>query len=131
MLSVHSRAVSGSIVTLGLVACQSSPSRKASAAVTAHELVQRGYSDVRMIAERFDDLVSHNVSGLLAPVSMDTAVILKELREWLGTRVRFEHRTVGRFGDRKQTLVFGCAGLGSGRLNSGSEVVSVRATSSC
>ena len=179
---------------------------------TAYELVQRGYTDVTVIAERFDDLTSHNAGGLLAPVSMDNApdmqavidrigvdayrfyaqvakgehpefrggaviipayferrtdsglepyvgvvmkpakdvvldfgngtrrsmvayddgifmdaaFMMKELREWLGTRVRFEQRKVERFGDLKQTLVFDCAGLGSGRLNGDAEVVSVQ-----
>ena len=179
---------------------------------TAYELVQRGYTDVTVVAERFDDLTSHNAGGLLAPVSMDNApdmqsvidrigvdayrfyaqvakgehpefrggaviipayfdrradsglepyvgvvmkpakdvvldfgngttrnmvayddgifmdaaFMMKELRDWLGTRVKFEQRKVERFSDLKQTLVFDCAGLGSGRLNGDGEVVSVQ-----
>lgn len=59
-------------------------------------------------------------------IFMDAAVMMKELREWLDTRVRFEQRKVERFSDLKQTLVFDCAGLGSGRLNGDADVVSVQ-----
>lgn len=38
---------------------------------TAYDLVQRGYTNVVVVAERFDHLTSHNAGGLLAPVSMD------------------------------------------------------------
>lgn len=179
---------------------------------TAYELVQRGYTDVTVVADRFDGLTSHNAGGLLAPVSMDNApdmqalidrigvdayrfyaqvaqgkhpefrggavivpayferradsglepyvgqvmrpakdvvldfgngtrramvayddgifmdaaVMMKEMREWLGTRVRFEQRKVERFSDLKQTLVFDCAGLGSGPLNDDASVVPVQ-----
>jgi hypothetical protein len=179
---------------------------------TAYELVQRGYTDVTVVADRFDGLTSHNAGGLLAPVSMDnapdmqalidrigvdayrfyaqvaqgkhpefrggavivpayferradsglepyvgvvmqpardvvldfgngtkrnmvayddgifmdTAVMMKELREWLGKRAKFEQRKVERFSDLKQTLVFDCAGLGSGKLNGDAGVVPVQ-----
>jgi len=38
---------------------------------TAHELVSRGYSNIVITAERFDDLVSHRAGGFLAPSTMD------------------------------------------------------------
>ena len=38
---------------------------------TAYELVKRGYTNVTVVAEKFDGLTSHNAGGLLAPVSMD------------------------------------------------------------
>ena len=38
---------------------------------TALDLVQRGYKNITVVAEKFDDLTSHNAGGLLAPVSMD------------------------------------------------------------
>ena len=38
---------------------------------TALDLVQRGYKHITIVAEKFDDLTSHNAGGLLAPVSMD------------------------------------------------------------
>jgi threonine dehydrogenase-like Zn-dependent dehydrogenase len=179
---------------------------------TAYELVQRGYTDVTVVADRFDGLTSHNAGGLLAPVSMnndpamqavidrigvdayrfyaavargehpefrggaviipayferrddsglepyvgvvmkpakdvvldfgngtrrnmvayddgifiDTAVMMKGLRDWLGSRVRFEQRKVERFSELKASLVFDCAGLGSGALNGDAKMVSVQ-----
>jgi len=38
---------------------------------TAHELVSRGYSNISITAEKFDDLVSHRAGGFLAPSTMD------------------------------------------------------------
>ncbi|HVX01075.1 MAG TPA: FAD-dependent oxidoreductase [Candidatus Babeliaceae bacterium] len=38
---------------------------------TAYDLVQRGYANITVMAEKFDNLTSHNAGGLLAPVSMD------------------------------------------------------------
>ncbi|MEY4673651.1 MAG: D-amino acid dehydrogenase [Planctomycetota bacterium] len=179
---------------------------------TAYELVQRGHTNVTVVADRFDGLTSHNAGGLLAPVSMDnapdmqavidrigvdayrfyaqvaqgkhpdfrggavilpayferrsdsglepyvgvvmepakdvvldfgngtrrsmvayddgifmdTAVMMKELRDWLSTRVRFEQRKVERFADLEATLVFDCAGLGSGSLNGDAAMVPVQ-----
>lgn len=37
---------------------------------TALELLERGYTDITLIAEKFDGLTSLNAGGLLAPVSM-------------------------------------------------------------
>jgi hypothetical protein len=179
---------------------------------TAYELVQRGYTNITVVAERFDRLTSHNAGGLIAPVSMDndpamqalvnqigidayrffasiakgdvpefrggavvvpayferrddsglepyvgvvmkpakdvvldfgngtrrnmvayddaifvdTAVMMERLTEWLRPRVRFEQRKVDRFSDLPATLVFDCAGLGSGALNTDGAMVSVQ-----
>jgi FAD dependent oxidoreductase len=38
---------------------------------TAYDLYQRGYRNITVISDKFDDLTSHNAGGLLAPVSMD------------------------------------------------------------
>jgi glycine/D-amino acid oxidase-like deaminating enzyme len=38
---------------------------------TAYDLVQRGFTNITIVAEKFDSLTSHNAGGLLAPVSMD------------------------------------------------------------
>jgi len=180
--------------------------------LTAYELVQRGYTDITVVAERFDRLTSHNAGGLIAPVSMDNdpamqalvdrigidayrfyasiargdipefrggavvvpayferrddsglepyvgvvmspakdvvldfgngtrramvayddaifvdaAVMMGHLTAWLRTRVRFEQRKVERFSDLPTTLVFDCAGLGGGALNSDTAMVSVQ-----
>lgn len=179
---------------------------------TAYELIQRGYTDITVVAERFDRLTSHNAGGLIAPVSMDNdpamqalvdrigidayrfyasiargdvpefrggavvvpayferrddsglepyvgvvmkpakdvvldfgngtrrdmvayddaifvdaAVMMGRLTEWLRPRVRFEQRKVERFSDLPATLVFDCAGLGSGSLNTDGAMVSVQ-----
>lgn len=37
---------------------------------TAYELVSRGYSNITIVAEQFDNLVSHNAGGFLAPSTM-------------------------------------------------------------
>ena len=179
---------------------------------TAYELVQRGYSNITVIAEQFDDLTSHNAAGLLAPVSidstpamkavidrvgieayqfyrsvangqqrdirggakvvpayfedravsglepyvgvvmqpakdvildfgngtkrsmvayddsifMDTALLMKELRQVLDPVVTFEARKVASLADLSQEIVFDCAGMGSAVLNSDSQMVSVQ-----
>ncbi|MGI4775533.1 MAG: FAD-dependent oxidoreductase, partial [Janthinobacterium lividum] len=37
---------------------------------TAYDLYERGYTNIIIVAEKFDSLTSHNAGGLLAPVSM-------------------------------------------------------------
>jgi len=51
---------------------------------TAYELIQRGYSNISVLAERFDKLTSHNAGGLLAPVSMDNAPDMQALIDQIG-----------------------------------------------
>ena len=51
---------------------------------TAFELVQRGFSDVTVIAERFESLTSHNAGGLLAPVSMDNKPEMQVIIDRIG-----------------------------------------------
>lgn len=38
---------------------------------SAYDLVQKGYKDIIIVSERYDNLTSHNAGGLIAPVSMD------------------------------------------------------------
>jgi hypothetical protein len=38
---------------------------------TAYDLIQRGYQNITIYAEKLDNLASHYAGGLLAPVSMD------------------------------------------------------------
>jgi glycine/D-amino acid oxidase-like deaminating enzyme len=38
---------------------------------TAYDLVQRGYKNITIIAEKFESLTSHNAGGLLTPSTMD------------------------------------------------------------
>lgn len=51
---------------------------------TAYELVKRGYTNVTVVAERFDGLTSHNAGGLLAPVSMDNAPEMQKIIDKVG-----------------------------------------------
>lgn len=51
---------------------------------TAYELVQRGYSNVTVKAEGFENLTSHNAAGLLAPVSMDNAPEFQAIIDQIG-----------------------------------------------
>lgn len=51
---------------------------------TAFELVQRGFSDVTVIADRFESLTSHNAGGLLAPVSMDNEPKMQVIIDRIG-----------------------------------------------
>ncbi len=38
--------------------------------MTAYELAQRGYKNIRIVAEFYDSLTSHHAGGLFAQVSM-------------------------------------------------------------
>lgn len=51
---------------------------------TAYELVKRGYTNVTVVAEKFDGLTSHNAGGLLAPVSMDNAPEMQKIIDKIG-----------------------------------------------
>jgi hypothetical protein len=41
--------------------------------MSAYDLNKRGYTNIRIYADKLDSLTSHNAAGLLAPVSMDNA----------------------------------------------------------
>ncbi len=51
---------------------------------TAYELVQRGYTNVTVVADKFEKLTSHNAGGLLAPVSMDNAPEIQKIIDQIG-----------------------------------------------
>lgn len=51
---------------------------------TAYELVKRGYSNVTVVADKFDGLTSHKAGGLLAPVSMDNAPDMQKVIDKIG-----------------------------------------------
>jgi hypothetical protein len=51
---------------------------------TAYDLCQKGYTDITVMAERFDGLTSHNAGGLLAPVSMDNDATMQAVIERIG-----------------------------------------------
>ncbi len=51
---------------------------------TAFELHNRGYTNITIVADRFDALTSHNAGGLLAPVSMDNTPELQKVIDRIG-----------------------------------------------
>ena len=51
---------------------------------TAYDLVQRGYTNITIMADRFENLTSHNAGGLLAPVSMDNDPKMQAVIEKIG-----------------------------------------------
>lgn len=51
---------------------------------TAYDLLKKGYQDITIVAENFDNLTSHNAGGLLAPVSMDNAPEMQKLIDKIG-----------------------------------------------
>jgi len=51
---------------------------------SAYDLMQRGYSNITIVAEKFDNLTSHNAGGLLAPVSMDNAPEMQDVINDIG-----------------------------------------------
>ena len=51
---------------------------------SAYELLQRGYTNVTIVAASFERLTSHNAGGLLAPVSMDNESGMQALINQIG-----------------------------------------------
>ena len=51
---------------------------------SAYDLSQKGYTNITIVADRFDNLTSHNAGGLLAPVSMDNDAAMQAVIERIG-----------------------------------------------
>ncbi len=51
---------------------------------TAYDLYEKGYKNLTIVAENFDNLTSHNAGGLLAPVSMDNDPKLQKIVNKIG-----------------------------------------------
>jgi D-amino-acid oxidase len=51
---------------------------------TAYDFLQKGFSNIIIIADRFDSLTSHNAGGLLAPVSMDNDTKMQKIIDKIG-----------------------------------------------
>lgn len=51
---------------------------------TAYELIKRGYTNITIVAESFDNLTSHNAGGLIAPVSMDNNPEMQKAVDLMG-----------------------------------------------
>ena len=80
---------------IGLLQKQAGPSLKKESEITivgagtvglftALELINQGYTNITIIAEKFDDLTSHNAGGLIAPVSMDNDPELQKIVDKIG-----------------------------------------------
>ena len=51
---------------------------------TAYDLIQRGFRNITVVAEKFEGLTSHNAGGLLAPVSMDNGPEMQKVIDKVG-----------------------------------------------
>jgi hypothetical protein len=51
---------------------------------TAYDLIQRGYDNITIYAEKLDNLASHYAGGLLAPVSMDNDHAMQAVIDQIG-----------------------------------------------
>lgn len=51
---------------------------------SAYDLVNRGYQNISIVAEKFENLTSHNAGGLLAPVSMDNDPKMQKIIDKIG-----------------------------------------------
>jgi D-amino-acid oxidase len=51
---------------------------------TAYDLYQKGYTNITIVADKFDNLTSHNAGGLLAPVSMDNDPAMQNVIDKIG-----------------------------------------------
>ncbi|MGI4850598.1 MAG: FAD-dependent oxidoreductase [Janthinobacterium lividum] len=51
---------------------------------TAYDLDQKGFSNIKIVAEQFENLTSHNAGGLLAPVSMDNDPVMQKIIDQIG-----------------------------------------------
>lgn len=51
---------------------------------TAYDLEQRGFTNITIVADRFENLTSHNAGGLLAPVSMNNDAEMQKLIDKIG-----------------------------------------------
>lgn len=54
---------------------------------SAIELLEKGYKNITIVADSFENLTSHNAGGLLAPVSMDNDPKLQSLIDQIGIDV--------------------------------------------
>lgn len=52
--------------------------------LSALEMLNRGYTDITIYAESFDNLASHNAGAILAPVSMENNDLMQDLINKLG-----------------------------------------------
>lgn len=51
---------------------------------SAYYLEKMGYTDITVVAEKFESLTSHNAGGLLAPVSMDNDPKMQKIVDQIG-----------------------------------------------
>lgn len=63
---------------------------------SAYTLVNKGYTNITIIAEKFKNLTSHNAGGLLAPVSMDNDPDLQKAIDQIGIEAYRFYATIAK-----------------------------------
>jgi hypothetical protein len=61
---------------------------------TSLELINQGYTNITIYADKFDSLTSHNAGGLLAPVSMDNDPQLQKIIDQIGIDAYIFYRDI-------------------------------------
>ncbi len=63
---------------------------------TAYDLLEKGYTNLHIVAERFENLTSHNAGGLLAPVSMDNDPSLQKIIDGIGIKAYVFYESIAK-----------------------------------
>jgi hypothetical protein len=63
---------------------------------TAYDLFQKGYKTITIVAERFENLTSHNAGGLLAPVSMNNGSDIQKVIDQIGIEAYKFYKTIAK-----------------------------------
>lgn len=74
---------------------------------TAYDLYNKGYTNITILADKFDNLTSHNAGGLLAPVSMNNAPKIQKIIDQIGVEAYrfYELIAKGKHNDFKEGAV--------------------------
>jgi hypothetical protein len=64
--------------------------------MTAYDLIQRGYHNITVMAESFEDLTSHRCGGLIAPVSMDNDPAMQKVVDQIGIDAYKFYASIGK-----------------------------------
>lgn len=62
---------------------------------TAYDLAQRGFTNLTILAENFDDLTSHHAGGLFAPISMDNNPQMQKIVDKIGIDSYLVYASIG------------------------------------
>lgn len=63
---------------------------------TAYDLLQKGYKTITIVAEKFENLTSHNAGGLLAPVSMNNDSNIQTIIDQIGIEAYKFYKTIAK-----------------------------------